>query len=352
MSKNKFYFLDANALYEYIGRNKIFDGESRIEKKNYIKDLDQQKFKFLPSSVFTEIIVHFRNDLKKLKIILRFIDKKNIKITPSSSRVYKTAELSSLLSNGFTGNKAFIFKELKNKIDIEARFTYTFVYILSLFYGKNIANIDNLIEVNFLSLVDKILSEYRNIDIEELINNITLAYEKNKETQATKDGFTKLLHRNFVFIHALSTNVNNRLDMIERLTDEEIEEKFNQVLAEIGPDHSTIMDKIKGTNINGIEPEIIESLKNSYKQKKYSTMELEYIAKMYLKWMSKGQKFRKNDLFDMFFIGTYCDDILHTIKSTYDPTATYEDIYLVTFDAEIIEFMKDNNITAPPIRKN
>lgn len=71
-------FLDANAFYSYMGRKNVGLGESAHVKEKELRGyLDSIFDKSLPTSVFIEIMVHFRDDKKRLKQILDFRGEKN-----------------------------------------------------------------------------------------------------------------------------------------------------------------------------------------------------------------------------------------------------------------------------------
>ncbi len=66
-------FLDANAFYSYIGRRNLGLIESmHVNEAKLSKYLDSNREKSLPTSVFIEIMVHFRDDSSRLREILEF----------------------------------------------------------------------------------------------------------------------------------------------------------------------------------------------------------------------------------------------------------------------------------------
>lgn len=79
-------YLDANALYSYLGREKL-PLESSVLKYDLTKlrqFLDLRSGVCIPSSVMMEIIVHFRNNPKSIKCILHFCNSKKIKVYNSN----------------------------------------------------------------------------------------------------------------------------------------------------------------------------------------------------------------------------------------------------------------------------
>lgn len=65
-------FLDANAFYSYYGRSKLGMTSEPVDEKRLKKYLDQQSEKSLPTSVYIEIMTHFRNNPKVLQSLLEF----------------------------------------------------------------------------------------------------------------------------------------------------------------------------------------------------------------------------------------------------------------------------------------
>lgn len=65
-------FLDANAFYSYYGRSKLGMTLEPVDEERLKKYLEQQREKSLPTSVYIEIMTHFRNNPKVLQYLLEF----------------------------------------------------------------------------------------------------------------------------------------------------------------------------------------------------------------------------------------------------------------------------------------
>ena len=65
-------FLDANAFYSYYGRSKLGMTSEPVDEERLKKYLEQQREKSLPTSVYIEIMTHFRNNPKVLQNLLEF----------------------------------------------------------------------------------------------------------------------------------------------------------------------------------------------------------------------------------------------------------------------------------------
>lgn len=68
----KMIFLDANAFYSYYGRSKLGMTSEPVDEERLKKYLEQQREKSLPTSVYIEIMTHFRNNPKVLQYLLEF----------------------------------------------------------------------------------------------------------------------------------------------------------------------------------------------------------------------------------------------------------------------------------------
>ena len=65
-------FLDANAFYSYYGRSKLGMTSEPVDEKRLKKYLDQQSEKSLPTSVYIEIMTHFRNNPRGCRFLIIF----------------------------------------------------------------------------------------------------------------------------------------------------------------------------------------------------------------------------------------------------------------------------------------
>ena len=65
-------FLDANAFYSYYGRSTLGMTSEPVDEERLKKYLEQQREKSLPTSVYIEIMTHFRNNPKVLQNLLEF----------------------------------------------------------------------------------------------------------------------------------------------------------------------------------------------------------------------------------------------------------------------------------------
>ena len=74
------YYLDANALYWYYGRDKLNMSSSGVDAKKLADFLDTHEDKSIPASVLIEVIVHFRKNPTVLSEIISFIQMKKMRI--------------------------------------------------------------------------------------------------------------------------------------------------------------------------------------------------------------------------------------------------------------------------------
>lgn len=129
-------FLDANAFYSYMGRKNVGLGESAHVKEKELRGyLDSIFDKSLPTSVFIEIMVHFRDDKKRLKQILDFRGEKKLSLFNNiPDYCVSDVEMNCIYHMSDNDLKKYAYQLLNTKIDIESRFSYLFYEITKNLY--------------------------------------------------------------------------------------------------------------------------------------------------------------------------------------------------------------------------
>ena len=131
-------FLDANAFYWYLGREKIFSQPSTpkhdVRKCNQF--LESRSDLCVPGSVLMEMIVHFRDNPNALTKIIKFREEKCINVLNNVHEYCFTPDELAFLQR--TRNdillKQYASKLLNVKISIEVKHAYIFLEIVSLLY--------------------------------------------------------------------------------------------------------------------------------------------------------------------------------------------------------------------------
>ncbi len=122
------FFLDANAFYSYIGRCNLGLIEStHVNEAKLSKYLDSIREKSLPTSVFIEIMVHFRDDSSRLREILEFRLRKGLPLFNNiPDYCISEDEITCIYFMDDFSLKKYAYKLLDEKIGVESRFAYLF----------------------------------------------------------------------------------------------------------------------------------------------------------------------------------------------------------------------------------
>lgn len=129
-------FLDANAFYSYYGRSKLGMTSEPVDEKRLKKYLDQQSEKSLPTSVYIEIMTHFRNNPKVLQSLLEFRYAKGLPLFNNiPDYVVSEDEITSVAYMDQVALKNYADRLLKSKIQIESKFTLLFFEITKDLYA-------------------------------------------------------------------------------------------------------------------------------------------------------------------------------------------------------------------------
>ena len=117
-------FLDANAFYSYFGRAKLNMTSSPVDEVKLRKFLDARDDVNLPTSVFIEIVVHFRNDTKKLQELISFMKSKRFALYNNiPDYVINPNEYTCVTLMDKVNLSTYAQKLLEKKIEIECNFT-------------------------------------------------------------------------------------------------------------------------------------------------------------------------------------------------------------------------------------
>ena len=357
---NEMYFLDTNALYWYIGRDKMGDlSSAKVDDVALRNFLDAREDKALASSAYVEAMVKFRNHPEKAEELHRFLISKNLRIFNNVQyQTFSTDQMSVNLSLSGKPLADYIKKEiLPVKIDIEYRFSIGFFMSILLLYTKYKLDESKKIcpdhEVDIeLFVRDKAVEEV----CPELKKALTDAYENHElhEQQILKDKYIELLERECQMVDSLieilSTMDFNLTDKDIREVEERVEKKYKNMKSKKPENY--LMDHIHNTLLS--QPSFKEVAKKKFAEmysikgkafkgkEKYAFCEIQtdyLVEEMYTSWMDNGQKFRKNDIFDFFFLGCaeFKDD--RKVDNILIDTSTY----LLTFDKKLDRYIERRN---------
>ena len=331
-------FLDANAFYWYLGREKIFSQVSvpkhDVSKCNQF--LDTRSDLSIPGSVLMEMIVHFRDNPNALTHIIRFLEKKRIKVLNNVHEYCFTPdELDYLqLTSNATTLKQYANKLLKIKIDIEVKHAYVFLEIVSLLYAdyylKSCRSLsaderDSLIYFLGDNLSDCLRKDFT----EQLTSALETGYaDNNRSQQALKKKYIDLLVQNcMIFQMIIDTSIkylDGGINLYEAMCQSAADARNN----------GFTNDGIMGVIVAALSTDsaFLSYAKNEisdiFLRKGYSKHQADYLKLMLSAWLERGQKLIKNDIFDMLCVGVLDKrDIDHRLNLLIDQSP-----YLISFD--------------------
>lgn len=339
-------YLDANAFYWYYGRDKLALQQSvpnlDVEKfRKYMDSLSDNKC--LPASAFMEMIVHFRDRHDIIKKIILFREKKNFKILNNfQGYCFSPNELAVLsLTNIETILGKYAYKLLDNKIEIEVTHANVYLQVVSLLYAdyylKSCCSLNEENKGKILSYLGRDLSnEMKEDHYSELKNALKAGYaDNNKAMQYLKNKYIEILTQNCVIFRMI-------IDIAVKFIDDE--QDLYSVMC-----RSVDLAKNNGFTDSGVMKAIVEALAkdsdflkysekeiaNIFQRKGYSKHQAQYLQMMLEAWLERGQKIRKNDIFDMFCVG-----VLDKIENNTELNIMIDQrSYLISFDKVMMEFI-------------
>ena len=193
-------FLDANAFYSYYGRSKLGMTSEPVDEERLKKYLEQQREKSLPTSVYIEIMTHFRNNPKVLQNLLEFRYAKGLPLFNNiPDYVVSEDEITSVAYMDQAALKNYADRLLKSKIQIESKFTLLFFEITKDLYAHyKLEMTDGLSQKNkdaILGYIGRVAyKEYQNLLEERIKVELQSGYDENKEKKVLKDFYIQELN--------------------------------------------------------------------------------------------------------------------------------------------------------------
>ncbi len=337
------YFLDANAFYSYFGRSNLEMTSSPVDENALTGYLDRQKEKSLPTSVFIEIITHFRNNSKLLKEILEFRMNKSLPLFNNiPNYVVDTDEITCVSKMDEKSLYSYAHELLRRKIEIESKFTLLFFEITRDLYAYyKLESATELSEGNKSSIINYIgrngFKEYGNILEEKIQKELTTGYKDNKEQNVLKALYINELNEACLNIDMIVAGCVACKDENSNIT-ECIKGSYQDIVS-LGMDGK-----------NGTMPCIVDTLAtdvqflNYAKQRiasmlkkgRYTDFQIAYLRDvMFTAWFNRGQKLQKNDIFDMFCVG--CLDYKDTRQN--ECCLLDSSSYIISFDTRMKQYL-------------
>lgn len=338
-------YLDANAFYWYLGREKLHMGLSvpKHDVEKLHKYLDARNDKSIPASVFMEMIVHFRDEPDAIRKIILFREEKHIRVYNNFREYcFTPEELTALhLTQCDTILRKYAYRLLDKKIEVEVNHSYVFLQIVSLLYAdyylKSCPAIKSEVKEKVLSYLGREISNGLREDYcSQLMTALKCGYsDNNKAQQYLKKKYIELLVQKCVIFHMI-------IDAMAKF--QENEQDLYTVMCKSASDARS-----NGFTDDGIMKIIVDALavdsaflkyaeneiSDIFLRKGYSKHQAQYIKVMLEAWLERGQKLIKNDIFDMLCVG-----VLDKIEINHDLNIMIDQgSYLISFDETMMKFI-------------
>lgn len=351
------YFLDANAWYWYFGRNELeMISSANVDENKLITELNRIEKKSIPTSVYIEVVTHFRDNPELLQKLLkhRFVNRMKI-YNNIPDYVITPEEIEFTACVGWDELKSYAYRMLDKKIDIETRFIYIFVEIMSLlFFAYKLDLTPDLTEEEKQSIDNWIREVYRQnrdekkmIEIKDALRN---GYMVNDEARVIKNKYIEILNRECIFIELI---LNGCLAVKEKKKDilSVLQLTYEQVVQDgLDGNNGTMkyIDDVLSTDLIFLDY-AKDKFSIMFQKHGYTKIQCLYLKEiMFDAWMNRRQKLRKNDIFDMFCVG-----VLDCNKSAQDDNVLVDNnSYLISFDAVMESFIiRNHGISASIINR-
>lgn len=340
------FFLDVNALYWYIGVEKLgFTGQCGVNAGKLCKFMDAQQVRYIPSSVYLEMVTHFRQQPDKLKIILKFLEEKNFKIENIIGGGYecKNYELTFAINMNETELVKYARSLLQKKINIEASFAYTFAEIVRIIYLEYLMRLGGVENESEKSLIIATLGREQfdqghEKEKAKFIQALTEGYERDDEARAIQDVYIQFLEEQCLWQKLF---IDNWIALIKNNEKQEVnlQKSVRKILEKLARENG-VMKTIHTTAFSDTQflIEASERISEIFVKRNYSKSQAGYLRDvMFPAWFNTAQKLRKNDIFDMLCVGVL--DIKAPINSRI--VIEDRDTYLITFDQTMRGYIKN-----------
>lgn len=342
---SRIYFLDANAIYSLFGRNKLGFTSKPVDE-GALKHFLEGKELGLPTSVFIEIITHFRNDADKLYDLIQFVLKRGMPIYNNIPDYwYESAQLYILSNMSKVELQSYAISLLKKKIEIEAKFVLLFHEITRDLYAEyklRSSKLSGEQKDNILTYIAK--KGYKDCaeSLEaELISQLTQGYEMHDEQRILKNFYIEKLNESCVFIDLIISCAEACKNPEADFTGV-IQNTYQKSVSEGLDDRNGTMKHLE--EVFAQDKTFLADAKTKiadmFGRRSYSKNQTKYLSEiMFTAWYDRSQKLKKNDIFDMFAVG--CLDS----RPRSQAVCVLEDNspYLISFDETMKSFIKTVN---------
>lgn len=307
--------------------------------------LDRHQDKSLPTSVYIEIVTHFRNNPKALKKLLDFRYSKHMPLYNNTpDYIIDEVEITMVHLLRETDLQAYAMKVLERKIKIEIKFTQMFFDITRSLYAHYRLNkaFNNGLDDTKMDILLRFL-------VKDLFKNCAENFQSRLQIEL-ENGYAnnneKRIHKNYyinelskacsvidIWISGIIAYMKNDDDIISAMQNGYQDVQRRGLDCADGTMQSIVDTLAQDTAfLNAAKSKIA----NMFIKGQYSKTQIAYIRDvMFTAWFDRGQKLQKNDIFDMLCVG--CLDY-HENKKTGNVMIDNSS-YIITFDDRMKQFI-------------
>lgn len=346
MNNTKYFVLDANAIYNYYGREKLgLSCGVKYNKERLVRLFDSNELFVIPC-VLLEIFVHFRKDMNKLRDLLLFFLEKDIKCLSIGEVI---------IDQSFVDNFVKCFDDDKRKkqiayalnLKINTETNLAYFYCSSIAVILSITIIDNFCKKYNLS--DSIAMKYKEEFAQSVLNShklyttriyndLQIGYNNNKEDAALKKSYDVVLKDYILQIESVTKTIANDNGIIHDFTNDSVLPDFNNLQV-----HQFVA-RYSANYIDNIDV-LRDIFANSASVKNYPQVVIDYM-KLKFDVYTTGTKYKKNDGYDTLYLAAYSQVAIDSINKFIKEAkikglsrCKYDNFHLVSFDYTLLRYI-------------
>ena len=346
MKLTNYFILDANAIYNYYGREKLGLSNGVKYKKERLTRLFDSNELFLTPCVLLEIFTHFRRDIDKLRNLLLFFLEKNINCLSIGEVIIDQSFIDNFVKCYDDSIRLQMINVVLNKkIETEANIAYVYCSSIAVILSASIIgnfckkyNISDFDAMNYKEYYsNSILSNnvsYRN----KIKKDLKHGYSINKEDAALKNSYDEVLNDYILQIESLTKRIATEKGINHDFVKNPVLPEFNNL-----PLHRFVARYISNniTNIDLYKDIFVKS----FSIKKYPQVVLNYV-KLKFDVYRTGTRYKKNDGYDSLYLAAYDKIAINSINEYLKKNkikglskCKLDNFHLISFDYTLLRYI-------------
>ncbi len=346
MNQTNYFILDANAIYNYYGREKLGLSNGVKYKKDRLTRLFDSHKLFITPCVLLEVFTHFRNDINKLRDLLLFFLSKNINCLSIGEVIIDQSFIDDFVKcNDNSIRSQMINDILDKKIKTETNIAYIYCAsiagILSIFIIDDFCKKYNLPQfdaMNYKEYYNNIILAKNSFYRYKLRNDLKHGYSINKEDIALKNSYDEVLKDYILEIENVTKKIAKDKGINHNFVKNPVLPQFNSLAL------NRFVARYFSNNIKNIKL-YRDIFANSFATKNYPQVVLNYI-KLKFDVYRTGTRYKKNDGYDSLFLVAYDSIAVNSINAFQKEKkikglskCTLENLHLISFDYTLLRYI-------------